>query len=47
VLVWADGCETKLSYIGPVELAARYGLSDELAARLAANHAVTHAVIER
>jgi uncharacterized protein (DUF302 family) len=46
VLVWADGEETKLSYIGPAELAARYGLSDELAARLAAIDAVTDAVVE-
>jgi hypothetical protein len=33
--------ETKLSYTGPAELAARYGLSDELAARPAAIDAVT------
>ena len=30
VLVWADGHQTKLSYAEPAELAARYGLSDEL-----------------
>ena len=46
VLVWADGGQTKLSYYGPNELAARYGLSDELAGRLAAIDAVTDAVIE-
>ena len=46
VLVWADGDQTKLSYTGPAELAARYGLSDELAGRLAAIDAVTDAVIE-
>jgi len=47
VLVWADGDETKLSYAEPAELAARYGLSDELAGRLAAIDAVTDAVIDR
>jgi len=47
VLVWADGDETKLSYEGPHELAARYGLSDELAGRLSAIDAVTDAVIEQ
>ena len=39
--------ETKLSYDGPHELAARYGLSDELAARLSAIDAVADAVIEQ
>ena len=47
VLVWADGDQTKLSYDGPHELAARYGLSDELAARLSAIDAVADAVIEQ
>jgi uncharacterized protein (DUF302 family) len=47
VLVWADGDQTKLSYAEPAELAARYGLSDELAGRLAAIDPVTDAVIER
>ena len=46
VLVWDDGGETKLAYIGPTELAARYGLSDEFAARLAAIDVITDAVIE-
>ena len=46
VLVWADGDQTKLSYAEPAELAERYGLSDELAGRLAAIDAVTDAVIE-
>jgi uncharacterized protein (DUF302 family) len=45
VLVWQDGEETKLSYTAPSELAKRYGLSDELTARLAAVDAVTDAVI--
>jgi uncharacterized protein (DUF302 family) len=47
VLVWADGDQTKLSYYGPNELAARYGLTDELAGRLSAIDAVTDAVIEQ
>jgi uncharacterized protein (DUF302 family) len=45
VLVWQDGAQTKLTYAGPRELAARYGLSDELAARLAAIDAITDAVV--
>jgi uncharacterized protein (DUF302 family) len=47
ILVWADGDQTKLTYTEPAELAARYGLSDELAGRLAAIDAVTDAVIEQ
>ncbi len=45
VLVWADGEETKLSYLAPGGLAARYGLSDELAARLAGIDGLTDAAI--
>lgn len=47
VLVWADELETKVSYTAPRELAARYDLSDELAASLAGIDAVTDAVIDR
>jgi uncharacterized protein (DUF302 family) len=46
VLVWADANQSKGSYDGPHELAARYGFSDELAGRLSAIDAVTDAVIE-
>jgi uncharacterized protein (DUF302 family) len=46
VLVWDDEGQTKLTYTAPAALAARYGLSDELAARLAAVDPVTDAVIE-
>jgi uncharacterized protein (DUF302 family) len=46
VLVWSDGGRTKLSYTAPSTLAARYGLSDELASRLAGIDALTDAVIE-
>lgn len=47
VLVWADGAQTKISYTAPAELAARYGLCDQLAAGLTAINAVTDAVTER
>ena len=46
VLVWDDGGETKLAYTAPTELAVRYDLSDELAARLAVVDVITDAVIE-
>jgi uncharacterized protein (DUF302 family) len=47
VLVWADEGQTKLSYTAPRALAARYGLADDLAARIAGIDAVTDAVIAR
>jgi uncharacterized protein (DUF302 family) len=47
VLVFADGDQTKLCYTAPGELARRYGLSDELSARLAGIDAITDAVIAR
>ena len=46
VLVWADGPQTKLSYTPPAVLAKRYGLSNDLAARLAAIETITDAVID-
>jgi uncharacterized protein (DUF302 family) len=45
-LVWADGTQTKLSYLAPAALAARYGLDEELAGRLAGIEALTSAVVE-
>jgi uncharacterized protein (DUF302 family) len=45
VLVWDDEGQTKLTYTAPATLAARYGLSEDLAARLAAIDALTDAVI--
>ena len=45
VLVWADGDETKVAYTAPAALAARYQLTDELAAKLAGIDAVTDAAI--
>lgn len=45
VLVWDDGGQTQLSYVPPPELAARYGLDDDLAAGLAGIEAVVQATI--
>ena len=45
VLVWDDEGQTKVTYNPPAALAARYGLSDELASRLGAIDAVTDAVV--
>ena len=47
VLVWDDDGETRLAYTEPAELAARYGLTDELAAPLAAIDSITDALIEQ
>ena len=46
VLVWDDGGRTNVSYTSPVALAARYQLSDELAARIAGLDALTDALIK-
>ena len=45
VLVWDDEGQTKVSYTSPAELATRYGLSDELAASLAALDGLTDALV--
>jgi uncharacterized protein (DUF302 family) len=47
VLVWADGDQTKVSYTSPGALADRYGLSDDLAGKLAGIDALTDAAIVR
>ncbi|MFZ1993454.1 MAG: ribose 5-phosphate isomerase A [Solirubrobacteraceae bacterium] len=44
VLIWRDGDQTKLTYVPSSALATRYGLSDELAGRLAAIDALTDAL---
>jgi uncharacterized protein (DUF302 family) len=44
VLVWDDDGQTRVSYTAPAELAARYGLSDELSARLAAIDGLTELI---
>jgi uncharacterized protein (DUF302 family) len=45
VLVWEDGDRTTVSYTAPGHLAARYGLGDSLAARLAGIDALTDAAV--
>jgi len=35
VLVWADGAQTKVSYVAPAALGTRYGLTADLTAKLA------------
>jgi uncharacterized protein (DUF302 family) len=46
VLVWADGDQTKVTYTAPAALAERYGLGDELAARLAGIDPLTDALVQ-
>ena len=45
VLIWDDAGETKVSYFSPAAIAERYGLSHDLAARLAGVDPVTDALI--
>ena len=45
VLVWDDAGQTKLSYLAPAELAARYSLDDTLAERLKGIELVTAATL--
>ena len=45
VLVWDDGGRTRIAYTAPGELAARYGLDDELAGRLAGIGPLTDALL--
>ena len=47
VLIYDDGGETRVCYAPPEELARRYGLSAELAGRLAGIHAITDALISQ
>ena len=44
-LVWADGPQTKVSYLAPSALIARYELSADLAPNLAGIDAITDAVV--
>jgi uncharacterized protein (DUF302 family) len=44
-LVWDDGGQTKVTYTAPEALAARYGLTPELAARLAGIGPLTDALV--
>jgi uncharacterized protein (DUF302 family) len=45
VLIWDDGGQTKVTYTSPDALAARYGLSQDLAANLAAINVLTSALV--
>jgi uncharacterized protein (DUF302 family) len=45
ILVYDDDGQTLVSYAAPAELAARYELSDDLAARLAGIDGVTDALV--
>jgi uncharacterized protein (DUF302 family) len=45
ILIWADGSRTNVAYYSPAGLAARYGLSEELAANLAAIGPLTDALV--
>jgi uncharacterized protein (DUF302 family) len=45
VLIWDDAGQTKVTYYGPATLAARYDLSADLAAKLAAIDPLTDALI--
>ncbi len=45
VLIWDDGGQAKVMYTAPEALAARYHLSDDLAARLAGIGPLTDALI--
>lgn len=45
ILIWADGDQTSVTYYSPAALAARYGLNDELAARLAGIDPLTDQLI--
>jgi uncharacterized protein (DUF302 family) len=47
VLVWQDGHQTKVSYTAPSELASRYELKTDLAARLEGINTITDTVIDR
>ncbi len=45
-LVWSDGGQTKVTYTAPTALARRYGLSEELSARLAGVDGLTDALLD-
>ena len=45
VLVWDDGGQPKVTYTAPAALAARYGLSPDLAAKLAGIGPLTDALV--
>jgi uncharacterized protein (DUF302 family) len=46
VLIWADGETTKVTYLSPSALAARHGLSTDVAAHLAGIDPLTDALVQ-
>ena len=47
ILIWADGSATNVTYYSPAAIAARYGLSAELAANLAGLDPLTDALVSQ
>ena len=45
ILIWADGSRTNVTYYSPAAIAARYGLSAELAANQAGIDPLTDALV--
>jgi len=45
ILIWADGEDTKVTYLSPQVLAARHGLDPDLAANLAGIDPLTDALV--
>jgi len=45
VLIWSEDGQTKVAYTTPAQLAARYGLSGDLAARLAGIDGLTDRLV--
>ena len=45
VLIWADGSRTNVAYYSPAAIAERYGLSTELAGKLAGIDPLTDALV--
>ncbi len=45
VLIWADGSRTNVTYYSPAAIAARYGLTGELAKNLAGIDPLTDALV--
>ena len=46
VLIWSDDGQTKVTYTAPTALAARHGLSEELAVRLAGIDGLTDSLVD-
>ncbi|HVA52040.1 MAG TPA: DUF302 domain-containing protein [Acidimicrobiales bacterium] len=45
LLIWADGAQTKVSYVAPLALAARHHLSDQLTGNVASINGLTDALV--